>query len=308
MPLPPATPPREPVGISPRVDCVFQALLGDPQHTNRLLDFLNAVLSEGPPIVEVTITNPVKILDLIGDKAGVVDVLAVDAKGRKFQVEMQSRGHAGLKERMLYGWAGLYQRQSRSGRNYATLRPVVSIWLVDENCFRGVQNFHHRFAVMSPAEGIVLSPHLDIHVLELDRWRQGGAWTVPPAIGRWMSFFAGAEEWSEVPAPFQSPILEEAMTVLQTFRTNQTWNDAYHARLDYEMLQATLAEEMERQQRELAATREESERQQRELAATNNALAATHEALARKEAEAAQQRAEVERLRALLQGLGGATG
>ncbi len=277
-----------PVGISPRVDCVFRALLGDPQHTDRLLDFLNAVLGDGPPIVEVTITNPVKILDFLGDKEVVVDVLAVDARGARFQVEMQSRGHAGLKERMLFGWSGLYQRQSGTGRGYGALRPVVSIWLVDENCFRGARDFHHRFAVMSPEEGIILTNHLDLHVLELERWRQGEAWAVSPAIGRWMAFFSEAEQWSEVPAPLQSPVIEDAMMVLQTFRDNQEWNHAYRARLEFQMIQATVEEE---HQRELEAAKQEVERErlekEKERAEKEQAIGRAEAALA----EAAQLRA-----------------
>ena len=94
--------PREPTGISPRVDCVFRALLGDEARADVLLDFLNAVLQRDVPLVAVHIENPVHLPDFIGDDHTVVDVKATDAAGETFHVEMQSWNHAALKERMLY--------------------------------------------------------------------------------------------------------------------------------------------------------------------------------------------------------------
>ena len=38
----------EPVGISPRIDCVFKTLLGSNEHKSLLLDFLSAVLQPQP--------------------------------------------------------------------------------------------------------------------------------------------------------------------------------------------------------------------------------------------------------------------
>ena len=132
---------KEPVGISPRVDCVFRALLADPDHADRLVDFLNAVLQRHSPIVAVQLRDPVQLSEFIDDGQIVVDVIATDASGEVFQVEMQSWNHAALKERMLYAWATLYKAQLEKGDKYTELRPVVSIWLMDENTFRGATGF-----------------------------------------------------------------------------------------------------------------------------------------------------------------------
>lgn len=86
--------PKEPVGISPRVDCVFRALLADPDHADRLVDFLNAVLQRPSPIVAVQLRNPIQPAEFNDDGQIVVDVIATDASGEVFQVEMQSWNHA----------------------------------------------------------------------------------------------------------------------------------------------------------------------------------------------------------------------
>ena len=114
--------PKEPVGISPRVDCVFRALLADPDHVDRLVDFLNAVLQRSSAIVSVQLRNPIQPSEFIDDGQIVVDVIATDAAGEVFQVEMQSWNHAALKERMLYAWATLYKAQLEKGDKYTELR------------------------------------------------------------------------------------------------------------------------------------------------------------------------------------------
>ena len=159
----------EPVGISPRVDCVFKSVLREP---TVLLDFLNAVLDWPDPIVAVELIPAEHTPRFIGDHASRIDVKATDAQGRVFQVEMQNGHQTALKPRMIYGWADVYSHQLRAGDGYKTLRPTVAIWLVDHNIFRGGDHFHHRFVLYDPQRGRQLSPHLEIHTLELERWRQ----------------------------------------------------------------------------------------------------------------------------------------
>jgi len=233
--------PKEPVGISPRVDCVFRALLADPDHVDRLVDFLNAVLQRSSAIVSVQLRNPIQPSEFVDDGQIVVDVIATDAEGEVFQVEMQSWNHAALKERMLYAWATLYKAQLEKGDKYTELRPVVSIWLMDENTFRGATAFHHRFRIRDEYGVLELSSHLELHVLELDRWRQNPDLSTPAGLLGWMRFFTEAETWREVPRDIDTPVLESAMSVLTDFQTNAARNDLYRSRLDQIRVQNTMA-------------------------------------------------------------------
>lgn len=258
-------PPREPVGISPRVDCVFKAIMGDPSHAHLLMDFLNAVIAPEVPITAVEIQNPVHLPDFVGDDFTAVDVQATDASGRTFQVEMQSRNESALKERALYTWADIYEGQLESGQGYNELKPVIAIWLLDENTLRNAPHFHHRFLVCDPVRQVVLTRHLEIHTLELEKWRANP--TSPSAgITAWMSFFAEAETWSDLPQALRSPTLEEAMAVLQEFNTNAKWNAVYRSRRDglrrqqtYESVLAKALEDAERERAEKERERAEKE-------------------------------------------------
>ena len=149
---------------------------------------------------------------------------------------MQSWNHAALRE--------LYQAQLEKGDKYTELRPVVSIWIMDENTFRGATGFHHRFRVRDDAGVLELTSHLELHVLELDRWRQHPDLATPAGLRGWMRFFTEAETWREVPRDIDTPVLESAMSVLTDFQTNAARNDLYRSRLDYLRVQNTMADEL----------------------------------------------------------------
>ena len=97
------------------------------------------------------------------------------------------------------------------------------------------------------------------------------------------------------------------MTVLQTFRDNNEWNHAYRARLEFQMIQASMAEDLEKKQRETEAALQAKERAE---ARAEAAGAEADRERAEKERERTEkerehgekmkERAEKERFRALL--------
>lgn len=269
---------KEPVGISPRVDLVFKALMSDPEHKSILLEFLNAVLKPKDPVVEVEILNPSPIMALVGDRVTIVDVKAVDSHGRIFQVEMQSWNHAGLRKRVLYDWAELYRGQLKAGQPHKDLRPVISIWLLDVNLFREAPRYHHRFQIVDPSDKTILVEDLEIHTLELEKWRsQRSGHTI---LDRWMVFFAEAETWWEVPAEFKTPAIEKAMIMLEHFKTNAAANDAYRSRQEWLRIERGTQEEMAEAQ---AATAQALERERQALEREHQALERERLALEREE-------------------------
>lgn len=283
-----STPSLEPVGIDPTVDIAFKRLLGDPNHPALLLDFLNAVLAPSVPIVSATVENPIQLPDNPHDHFLVVDVLACDADGRRFQIEMQSLNEAALKARMMWGWADLYHGQLAAGRDYSTLRPVVGIWVLGQNIHRKAPDFHHCFVAYDPIRCVQLSEDMEIHTIELEKWRRRPSAARP--LARWMQFFTEAEHWAEVPEALRDPVMEEAMDVLKDIKESAEWNAVYRARLDGIRRRVTV-------ENDAARTRAA-------LAETERALAAALAESERERAEKERERAEKERLEALLRRLG----
>ena len=296
-----------PVGIDPRVDVVFQKLFGDPAHERVLVQFLNDVLSPVAPIVRAEVRNPFHPSQFAEQKSLILDIEAKDESGRTFQVEMQRRADRGLEQRMLYSWARLYAEQLERGAPYTALRPLVSVWVCEEDIFPAATKAQLRFTLTEADERFQLHPDVRIEVLQLSRWiRQPATLTGAPSR-RWFWFLNEAEQWREVPASINNEALEEAMQILNEFRTDVALNELYRGRLEAERVERGRQEELadalaalqgERAEKDAALTRERMERAERERERAEKEAALTRESLVRAENESLA--AELAALRAKL--------
>ncbi len=226
----------EPLGIDPRVDLVFAWLFGDPDHEAFLLDFLNAVLAgDGPTITRATVKNPIHPGSFEGDREMRVDIEVVDEVGCTYQIEMQRQARRGLEQRMLYGWARLYAGQPREEPSYRRLRPVVAIWVCDEDAFPDAAGAHLRFRVREVAEELPLHSDFRIEVLQLARVSATGTGLPDVNLGRWARFLNEVAGWRALPEEVYTPTLENAMRAMNTFRTDSELNAIYQARHNFQM-------------------------------------------------------------------------
>ena len=271
--------------INPMVDCVFKGLFGVQEHVDLLAHFLNSLLEPPDPLVDLILDNPIVPAQSSKDDHRVVDVLARDRAGRAYQIEVQLYLHACLRERALYTWADLYQTQMQSGSRFHELRPVISIWILDQNLLRGLPHWHNRFHVREARSGQRLTDHLEIHTLELRKLALQSDEGLDAAT-RWAYFLKEARHWDALPDPLRTPELRKAMSILDQWKEKDADYRAYRARMNALRVQATFEEE----QRRLEAERER-------LLADNAQLAADKQRLA---GDNAQLEAEIARLRALL--------
>ena len=265
----PDHPPDGPVGISPRVDLVFQRIFGAPGSEPLLIDLLNSVLRPRHPIAEVRLLNPVLSPEAHDGRLIVVDLVAIDDQGAQVQVEMQTTAHSHLRPRMLHGWARLYGGQLGAGQPFSELRPVISVWFCDRDALPAppptrTRPFAAHFEVAERGGGRVLSDHFGLHVIELRRFRAAVAQQQPE--DRWLHFLAEAEGWRAVPPLLHSEPLEAAMTLLHSIRADpkeRALLEAYNKRLSIE---ATYAEDLaeERAQRLRAEAEREEQRRRAE--------------------------------------------
>ena len=252
--------------IDPTVDCVFKAIFGKEENKNLLLHFLNAVLEseEGFHIQEVSLLNPFNEREYTEDKLSVVDLKARDTEGRHYQIEIQLALHPGLKARILYTWSTLYHALINKGDDFATLRPVLSIWLLTEKLFAEIQDYHLAFHVYEPKHKVRLSEHLGIHLLQLPDWETRAA--SQSELDRWMYFFKEGKELDiEAPPPIlQTREMKQAMSVLREFSENQTdyllYQSRYLAELTYNTRQRFINQVMDRTER----VRKEAEQAKKE--------------------------------------------
>ena len=106
-----------------------------------LVDLINAVRYPAPAIESIEILNPEIAPEAIEGKLIVLDLLARDETGRRFNVEMQVRRLPAQSRRGVFHLARVMAGQLEAGENYTVLEPVIGIHLLDFDLFEdGRQN------------------------------------------------------------------------------------------------------------------------------------------------------------------------
>jgi predicted transposase/invertase (TIGR01784 family) len=227
-----------PLRIDPKVDFAFKLMLGSPEHPAVTIHFLNAILRLESPVTEVEILNPTHGKDRAEDKLVVLDILAQDAQGRRFNVEMQTTLKVDLPRRLLYYSSLSYARQIGMGQNYTALRPVISICVLDQILFGQSRypRYHHSFRLHCDQEALVLSHDFEFHILELPKF-------VPSSDN--IGSLAAEEKWLYLLRHAQTmdsdlladllvdPPFQEAIGVLQMISKNPEDLQFYEARLKF---------------------------------------------------------------------------
>lgn len=222
------------IGIDPTVDYAFKKLLGSPEHPAITLHFLNAILGSEFPITDVEILNPILGKDDDTDKLSILDVLARDSTGRLFDIEMQTTLPTGLSQRLAFYTASLYVGQIGEGDDYTLLRPAISICVLDAVMFRQSAQIHNDFLLRSGDGKLDLTDGLQIHLLELPKYRiPSDNRVITDPIEAWLYFFRRAPEMTtrEIDQRFNSPAFTEAAQVLNMIQRTPQQRSQYELRL-----------------------------------------------------------------------------
>jgi predicted transposase/invertase (TIGR01784 family) len=183
------------IGINPLVDYAFKLLFGSEKQKALTIRFINAVLGGQIPVTDVTFPNTVHSKLSEDGKFFILDVLAEDALGRKFNIEVQIALPAGMAERMVFYTAETYVRRLQQGQNYTDLRPSISICVLAGALIRQPAKLHLDFRLREETLPITLTNDLQIHFLQLNHLQVTAEtlYTATP-IERWCWFFRHASE------------------------------------------------------------------------------------------------------------------
>ena len=183
------------IGINPLIDYAFKLLFGSEKQKSLTIGFINAVLGAQIPVTDVTFPNTVHSKLSEDGKFFILDVLAEDALGRKFNIEVQIALPAGMAERMVFYTAETYVRRLQQGQNYTDLRPSISICVLSGALIRQPAKLHLDFRLREETLPITLTNDLQIHFLQLNHLQVTAEtlYTATP-IERWCWFLRNAQE------------------------------------------------------------------------------------------------------------------
>jgi predicted transposase/invertase (TIGR01784 family) len=235
------------LGIKPTIDIIFKAIFGDERHSELTRSFLNDILAEigRPKAASLQILNPFRSGRFSDDKDIVLDVRARDEQDRGFQIEMQMRCFAELPRRMLHNWASLYLATLQKGDPYASLQPLISVWILERRIFPD-ESWLHVFELRDAATGRILHGDLTIVTIELGAWvhlkEKALAVTVVEGVGRWLYFLGSAQDFDpeRPPAGFDGGYFKEALEIMAAFTKSEAKRDIYRRRFEFYATQASI--------------------------------------------------------------------
>jgi predicted transposase/invertase (TIGR01784 family) len=221
------------IEINPLVDYACKCLLGDPAHPTLTLHFLNAVLKPSQPIVDVQILNPIVDKEFEDDKLAIMDILARDATGASYNIEIQRAIQTSLAKRLTYYATTQFVEQLGEGEGYENLRPSVCICLLEDVMFPAQLTVHNEFQLRT-TDGLLLTDCLQIHLLELLKYEfPSDNDLITDPLEMWLYFFRRAMRCrsEELLRRLCDPVFEEAVGILEMIQRNPHERRLYQARL-----------------------------------------------------------------------------
>jgi hypothetical protein len=257
--------------IDPRVDIVFKKLFGSPDHPAVTRSFVNGILEAAgfSRAVDLHIENPFRLADFRGNKSSELDILYTDETGKEIQLEMQIESHAGLARRMIHNWSQLYIGQLKQGQNYIDHRPVVSIWILNQDTFK-TDHWLQVFSFNCSKSGVTLHGDAVILTVELPVWAKHSGIDIKSGIDRkevpvpdaatqsselsgspqraildsvdrwnWFLTTARGQEIGELTRSLPDPVFKEAVNIMKDFSRQRALRHAYDMRRNQEFIIAS---------------------------------------------------------------------
>jgi len=284
-------------GIDPKIDIAFKKVFGSERSGDLTAALINAV-REPPPehrVIEVQFLNPYSDRMALDDKLSILDVKARDQSEWLYDLEMQMLVLAALSPRALYYWAKSYAEQLSAGEDYTRLRRTISICFVNGVVFREWPEYHTCFRLLDPSGELCLTEDLEIHIIELPKFRKTLA-ELETDLDFWLYFLKNGEELDAdaLPAELDRGEIRKAMGVLKMLAQSDMERELYEGRLKAKRDLQTLETERriaEDQRRTAEEQRRTAEEQRRTAEEQRDEWQQRYEA-ANREREAANRREE----------------
>jgi len=221
-------------GIDPKIDIAFKKVFGSERFGDLTAALINAV-REPPPehrVIEVQFLNPYSDKITLDDKLSILDVKARDQSEWLYDLEMQMLVLAALSPRALYYWAKSYAEQLSAGDDYTRLRRTISICFVNGVVFREWPEYHTCFRLLDPSGELCLTEDLEIHIIELPKFRKMLA-ELETDLDFWLYFLKNGEELDAdaLPAELDRGEIRKAMGVLKMLAQSDMERELYEGRL-----------------------------------------------------------------------------
>lgn len=215
--------------------------LGLKGNEDLLLSFINAIMidSNFATFASVDILNPFNLIEKSGNKESIVDLKAITEDGIIVIIEIQTYSTKNFSERTLYYWSKNYSSVLKQGDEYAKLKPVISINLIDDFLFDRTDNrMHTCYLLKEKNSDKILTDHIQLHYVEIPKFENSN--DIKKELKNWILFLKSNEEEDMSKLLKEDTIFEYALNKYNYFKDNKDLLNEYDRREAYLVYQASL--------------------------------------------------------------------
>ena len=220
--------------LNPRVDFAFKKLFGSEENTDILQAFVNAVLPAHDQVVSLVLKNPYNLKDFASDKLSILDIRAIDTKGRHLTIEMQVTDQLHYEKRALFLWSDVYAKQLKEGQDYSDLQKTIAIHVLNFDLMDEV-DYHNTYKIKNIKSEKEAFDDFQLHTIELNKFHADMA-HLKTSLDRWVTFLTKAHEFSKHSIPDalrQEKEVAKAIVALDTLYLNDTERALYEGQLKW---------------------------------------------------------------------------
>jgi predicted transposase/invertase (TIGR01784 family) len=178
--------------LNPLNDYLFMKYMGEKGDEEQLA-FLNAVLhkTHKDGIVSINIIEKQQIsAEIIGDKASILDLLAIMDDGTKVNIEVQLRDVGNMARRSLFYWSQKYVKSISGGQEYDELPRVITINILGAE-FLSINEMHATFHLWEDNnKDYQLTDVLEMHFIDMVKFGRLKKKDIEHNdLHRWLTFF-----------------------------------------------------------------------------------------------------------------------
>ena len=194
----------KPVFADPKADVIFKKIFGEQAHKDLLIALLDSLLEldAAHRIVDIEYLSPEQLPHHPKLKLSILDVRCTDARGTRYDVEMQVIEVEGFEKRVVYNACKAYTTQLAVGQDYPALNDVIAVTICDFQLWRedegrpGVPMLSH-WHMAETHSGATGLPQVQYVFLELPKYRGGD--DPQTTVDKWAYFFRETRYLQRVP-------------------------------------------------------------------------------------------------------------
>ncbi len=197
--------------INLRNDIIFKYVFASRNSEDILISLLNAVFLDSgqEQIAGIEYINPFNAKERPDDKSTILDIKAVDSKGRQYNIEMQVQNEHHFTQRIIYYNSRLLTEQLAESQGYDKLNKTISIIFTDFVLLKKEKSLHNIYRLLNVKSHKELEDLVEYHFIELPKYRDDKMYEDP--INQWLYTLVSGEIFITEPGMMPERIKKEAM-------------------------------------------------------------------------------------------------